>query len=720
MEKLKYVIDDDKIVELLGIENFTNKESAILELLKNAYDAQAENVDIQFKEDSIIIIDDGIGMSRDTIYDYWMHVGKSDKVYSLVDDSCSEKRILSGSKVIGRFALARLGKKVVIRSIKEGEVPVRWSTDWHDSILHDSVDDMTLFSGTRIEIYGLRDRWTEKSVKNLIDYLSVTFNDNRMNINIQPNYGKKVSYVFKNPVLGENFTTKISLCYRASDMKLYCEIENDEFLDRAKQYCSNYNLAYFSKELFMPVELLGNKDLDYSDNELESMLKNLGDFSASLYFSTKSSTKNDCEQFCYKHSNLENRYDKGIVLYRNAFSISSFEGQKDWLGINQRARKSPAAATHPTGSWRVRSNQISGTVNIDRQENKYLKDLSNRQGVEENEYFKLFVQIIILGIATFERYRQSIIRLIDKKNLNVPTTVAPIMDKLISGQIIDGISSSTKETKALVDEIKAFQKEIKDIRKGRVLSEQSYKYDVRILNVLATIGLKASSIAHEFNNDRNNINVNCQYIKEALQKYGFWDELCSKEYTKYSYKNVPLLLDRNESINKKITTFMDTMLESIEKKRFSAKKISVNEIMMNIKSYWERDYASINIDLYVDESINIKSSEDIFTVIFDNLILNSWQQNKHLNQIKIKISISVTNGHLQIIYEDFGVGLSPKYINDPMRILDVHESSREDGHGLGMWIVNNTILMTGGEVIEINGTSGFKFLFELGENHNEK
>lgn len=56
-----------------------------------------------------------------------------------------------------------------------------------------------------------------------------------------------------------------------------------------------------------------------------------------------------------------------------------------------------------------------------------------------------------------------------------------------------------------------------------------------------------------------------------------------------------------------------------------------------------------------------------------------------------------------------------KYINDPMRILEVHESSRENGHGLGMWIVHNTIRMAGGDVISIDGHNGFHFNFELGE-----
>jgi len=62
-----------------------------------------------------------------------------------------------------------------------------------------------------------------------------------------------------------------------------------------------------------------------------------------------------------------------------------------------------------------------------------------------------------------------------------------------------------------------------------------------------------------------------------------------------------------------------------------------------------------------------------------------------------------------------GKGLPPKFRFDPMRILEVHETSRRNGHGIGMWIVNNTIIGTGGEVTEINGLNGFKIEFRIGE-----
>ena len=577
-----------------------------------------------------------------------------------------------------------------------------------------ATNEENLPLGTRIEISALRDRWTEKSIKNLINYLSITCNDDRMQIKIYPNFGKGVSYIFKKPQIGKNFVTQIGLFYDASELKLYYTIKSDEFSNLAKNYCRSLDLQYFSNDVSILEELAGNTEIDSSDGELYSMLKELGNFSAELYFSLKTPTKQDVERFCYNYSALPDRYDEGVVLYRNAFSIASFDGEKDWLGLNQRSRKSPAAATHPTGAWRVRANQLSGKVEIDKKENYQLRDLANRQGLEENEYFKLFVKIITIGIAAFERYRQAIIRSIDKKNAPKPSPTTPMIDQILRGRNKE-IHLTSNETKALAQEISVVKAESKSFQDEKESTEKKYRYDVRILNVLATTGLKASSIAHELKNDRNSVSVNYQYIVDALKEYGFWEDLCSQEYTEYSYKNVPQLLSRNKAINQKIVAFMDTMLDEIEKKKFSPRSLSVNSIMENIKANWMRDYASLLINLNVDESVYFETSEDIFTAIFDNLILNSWQQNKASSQIVINISIHKVGSLLKIVYEDSGVGLPPKYINDPMRILEVHESSRENGHGLGMWIVHNTIRMTGGDVISIDGHNGFHFNFELGE-----
>lgn len=710
MERLQYIIEDKTIAELLGVQNFSTDESAVLELVKNAYDAQASFVKIFFEGNMLTIIDDGCGMDIEDIRQNWMHVGKSTKDYTTTLDN-NEVRVLAGSKGVGRFALARLGEAASVQSKKDGSPCVIWKTDWVSSTV--STDDTINDRGTRIVVKDLRAKWNKKKVENLIVFLSKTYNDTVMKIVIShPDVEKEVTPYITKLTPGTNCLARINLQYDSASQALTTEVFSDEFLDEARKYCDGIDLKYFYQRINAFDELKASDQWELSEDELKNNLIVLGDFSAEFSF-TISPTRDDVEKFLYKHHTLPCDSLKGVILYRNAFSISSYEGKKDWLGFGKRSRKSPAAATHPTGAWRVRENQMAGKVEIDKRRNSVLQDLSNRQGLDENIYYELFVEIVLAGIKEFERYRQSIIRRINVKNAPQEEKASPVSEKIVTNP--ESAATLTKEeTKQLAAEIKAYQKAHSEAQRERDNVETRYKYDVRILNVLATVGLKASSIAHEMRNDRNSIAENIDNIIDALKEYGMWDELTLPERTEKSYQNVPYLLESNKEISTKVLAFMSTMLSEIEKKQFEASWQSINDIISRIKKNWEDDYAWITISLNMDEDICYLISEDYLQVIFDNLILNSIQQNEHLSHIDISISVNPSGDMLLFSYSDNGKGLDKKYIDHPEKILEVHETTRKKGHGLGMWIVNNTVSMSGGEILRIEGTNGFSIEFTMG------
>ena len=181
MEDLKYIIDDSTIVELLGVQSFSTKESAILELVKNAFDANATELSIRITPQSIEIIDNGLGMNKKVFLNNWMHVGKSNKDYQTIDDN-GKTRILAGSKGIGRFALARLGQTIIMRSLKKGYSAIEWKTDWKKNSLEEK--ELIKQNGTAFYIKELRDKWTENEVRKLATYLGRVYNDTAMIINL--------------------------------------------------------------------------------------------------------------------------------------------------------------------------------------------------------------------------------------------------------------------------------------------------------------------------------------------------------------------------------------------------------------------------------------------------------------------------------------------------------------------------------------------------------
>ena len=708
MEELKYVIEDSTIAELLGVQNFSTDEAAILELVKNAYDANALSLQITFQDDELRFKDNGIGMNADDIKEHWMHIGKSSKDYEIVDEN-NKKRIQAGSKGVGRFALSRLGHNVCMKSKRIDSAGVIWKTDWNTSVLDENTDICD--KGTDITIIGLREKWNKKRIDNLRKYLERTYHDTSMEIRIiSDGYDKIVSEHFPEAKVGINCRSNIILKY--SQGILTTTVNSDEFENDAVKYCSGIDIKKYVKKTDIVKELKGDQITELLDEDMKSVINKIGEFSANFYFNI-TSTNDEKDRFMYKYLNTQESIESGIILYRNAFSISSYEGKKDWLGLGKRSRKSPAAASHPTGAWRVRENQMAGYVLIDKKKNAVLQDMANRQGLDENIYYQLFVEIILIGIKEFERYRQSIVRKINVKNQTEEQKATPISDRVISKPT--SVSGLTKEeAKQLATEIRGYKKEGKQYQKDKEEVEARYKYDVRILNVLATTGLKASSIAHEMKNDRNAIYDNYNNIVDALKEYGMWDELNSIENTRKSYKNVPYLLKSNDVVGKKLITFMDTMLEEIEKKQFEPRYQSIADILSAIKNVWERDYAWLNIQIIMEEDIVYQISEDILQVVFDNLILNSVQQNENTQKLIVTIVVTETNGFLKIKYSDSGKGLDDKYKSDPMKILEVHETTRTNGHGLGMWIVNNTCTMSGGEIQKIDGEEGFNIEFTIG------
>lgn len=709
MEQLRYVIEDSTIAEILGVQNFTNDESAVLELVKNAYDAKSTTISLDFFENNLIITDSGEGMSADDIKQHWMHVGKSPKAYEVVDENGC-KRVLAGEKGVGRFALARLAKRIEIYTKKENQNGVIWATDWNKSTLREDVSIVE--HGTKIFLYDLREKWTRKKVENLKTFLSKTYNASEMKISIShPEVSFTVDRYFSNPALGKDYLSRINISYDSENQILTTQVTSDEFLKEAEEYCPGIDLTRYASYSLMTDEFKSEKwELD--KQELQTRLQELGSFSGEFYFSIKPS-KIDMEKFLYKHAGFSDGFMGGVILYRNAFSISAYEGKKDWLGLGKRSRKSPAAASHPTGAWRVRENQISGKVEIDKKRNAVLRDLSNRQGLDENLYYELFVEIILTGIGEFENYRQGIIRKIDIKNNKTKEKPAPISDKILSNpKALPHLS--TDEAKQLAMEIKTYRQENTQAKKDKEDVESRYKYDVRILNVLATIGLKAASVAHELENNRNTIAENVDNIITALKEYGIWEEISTPERTEKAYKNIPYLLETNKAVSAKIIAFMNVMLSEIEKRQFEPSWQSVVDVLKSIKAMWEDDYAWLTVDIVNKDDICFCFSEDVLRVVFDNLILNTVQQNEKRKHITASIFVKEVEGGLSFEYSDDGKGLDPKYLDKPEKILVVHETTRAKGHGLGMWIVNNTVVMSGGQIDRISGHDGFEIDFTIG------
>ena len=189
---------DVNTFRLLGRELITDRITAIFELVKNCYDANAEKVTVDLFNASsnlvgrkISITDDGIGMSFEDIRDKWMVVGTNSKRTSLYSAQPFNRKFV-GEKGIGRFAVDKLGERLLIRTKQVGEkqwlnVNINWD-DYEQKISNTKPNQLLLFTdvdnkyfyedgdindhGTKLIITQIRENWTNSDLIRLYKELS--------------------------------------------------------------------------------------------------------------------------------------------------------------------------------------------------------------------------------------------------------------------------------------------------------------------------------------------------------------------------------------------------------------------------------------------------------------------------------------------------------------------------------------------------------------------
>ncbi len=703
MSKIIYKIDDKSLAHILGRENFSTAYSAILELVKNAYDAGAKKVIISILPKSITIVDDGCGMNMAKMHTAWANVGISDKGYE------SQGRVLSGSKGIGRFALARLGNSAEVISKTLGSNPVYWWTDWNDNVLEERKEGIPI--GTTIKIFSLIDVWGPKECKDLIDYLSRAKRENEMDIIIKyADVEHTVRQYFDDAAVGVNAYISLDFKVDSANKKVEFQIESDEFEDKASRYYLDHPVTGYSSEK----SILSLKMLNVDWDSLEKDIEKLGPFSGKLFFVKQSVPKANREKFLMKQA-LRSVLNDGVVLYRNAFSIDSFDGKSDWLGLGARAAASPAAISHPGLGWRVRAYQLSGYVLIDKNKNPELRDLSNRQGIEHNASFSLFREIICGILLLMEGFRQSIVHAVIPHTMETSIGIKPMAERVSKDP--EAVLSFTKQERAnLAQDIRLFREENARLEDALEDQRKRASNEARVLYALSTLGLSISESAHDFHNRRNNILSFPDSVKEALVSYGLWEEICNHPNSRYAGKSVPKIIESTRDSLLVVDHLSRRALTLIRKDSFELINVPLADYIESLLARWKSEYGSLDYEIDISKDIKIDLPKDIVNVIFDNLVLNSWQQNK--NEARIRIRISATfdqRTEVQFVYQDDGIGFkkAQRFMDDPMSILEPFETSKPNGHGLGMYIVNRAVVSAGGCINKIDGKEGFVFEFSL-------
>jgi len=753
-----------RTARLIGRENVANAEGAVIELVKNSYDADADSVTIFFSDkEELYIIDNGHGMTEEIIKSAWMTIGTDHKE---IDPFSPRKRVKSGAKGIGRFALDRLGEKVEMLTFPKGsDKAFLWKADWSDfekagtsvSDVKASLDEVkssdvpqqlsnfykdskkldSLKQGTVLKISKLRDSWNEKLLTELYESLESLVpgegvDDFSINLDAS-HFPDKYGHV--KPLLNQDFDYRINASYSNKTQKITVTVERNEFdihlLEKkfsevfidSRMVSEPYRLVDFKKGSFKKIYSVGEVINGFSDPD--NLLQNIGDFSFKLtYAKNRAPNKEDARKYPYKSFEYSARSEwlerfSGIRIFRDNFRVRPY-GEKgdDWLHLGERAALSPAGPGQRLNGYRVRPNQVYGSVHISRLQNLLFQDKSSREGIQENDTFSLFKNLLVSIIGLMERDRNVIFYSLSElyKRTDEAERVKEEAREAAERIKKERIQPSSKNWDFSEDAEKvarAFK-----VLEGEI--EEKHE-EIKILRSLASAGLITAAVAHELRGLENVLVTRNQELRSLIEPYIKETDLQGIRDAFNPY----VLLREMEQTDKNLREWLSYALMPLKRDKRKRAVIFLSEYFIGLGNTWSNLLGERKIVLDVasiDESYRVKAFHIDFDTVFNNLVINSIEsfarQKKSVDR-KIQIQCAYHDDRYRIIYSDNGAGLddslrkNPDIIFEPQITTKVDSEGKVIGTGMGMYLVKNTVEENGGLVELLEPKEGFAIAITL-------
>lgn len=760
LETLNYKISSRATI-LLGRESVSKVDGAIIELVKNTYDADALICFICFdiNNDCIYLFDNGTGMTRETIENYWMLIGTDNK---RSEYQSTRNRIKSGEKGIGRFALDRLGSKCeMYTKNEESQNLIYWETDWRNfeetgktldqikanlgflnvklksviptEILND-IDDInnkdildeviSVDTGTLLKISGLRDRWVDKEINSII---------NSMGFLIPPAEQRDYVICIKKS-LEEDYAIIENEISEEYDYRINAEFNGEKFivkLDRNEFDLNKIPSEVFELETFQnypyrhedfkrktfQFEFTISQLMNTEEVEHINFVKEIGQFKFNYIFMKLAMQEDSKETFFYKEISKKRKLwlasHGGIKIYRDHFLVRPYGDPNteayDWLGLDARRANNPAAISHPSGNWHVRNRQGQGTVLISRVTNSCILDKSSREGIIENEHFAVFRNVIKNIIAVFEKDRAYIGRgMKEYYDIINEREKTKKEGKEIASKVLDEKKNNDGENThpPNPEDVKKLAKTVQYLEEER----EELISEIKLLRSLATNGLITTSVVHDLKGINARLINRVETLDYVIQR------------------NMEGMIIRHLDDLRKSDTFLKSWItvitNQIRKDKRKRIKRDLYQTIQDIIDVMEPilSLKQIQTTLNFDENqVHKRIFVSDFESIIYNLIINSIEAFERTKVSERKISISLkTENDFTIHYSDNGSGLGDKFQN-PYDIFKFGATSKYDkdgeqiGTGLGMYIVASTAREYNAQYIitELNNGFGLDIKFPL-------
>lgn len=662
-----------RLLSLLGEQLITNEVIAVVELVKNAYDADATSVTLtlekvsNIEEGKIIIEDDGTGMTLDTILNVWLEPGtdfrkaQRDKG----EKSALYKRSFLGEKGIGRFAAHRLGNVINLTTrIKDSDVEVDVEVNWKMFDQSKHLDEVPVSwmtrkpkvfagdkHGTRIVIIDLKSAWTQNMVEELkgkLDALQAPL---------------KEKFYFEIRLVAQEFpkileTKKIALneIFGTAPYSFEGVIDKNGCLSATYHFKQD---AFPEKERSTEIkeDLRGERFL-LPQGGVRSPL--CGVFSVRFYAW-------DLDATTLKETVTRAYYDRaikpncGVRIHRDGFRVWPFgEPGNDWLNLDSRRLNNMTKC--------VSNNQIVGIVNISHDENPKLVDKTDREGIIENDPLSDFKDLVLAALNLFEIERR-------KDRIEI----ASLRDRKIRMDRTTEAIEKLREKMKKKEHIAVYEEEVKGI-------ENAYLAEVRDtidpLIVSAGIGIAYLMPAHEITLSIQNLEKILKSLQADLSRIGVRGEIAD---------TIPNML----KVTDMIRDIADGALELTRRKGESFSLHSALDFSCYIKMPTLKA-EKIQLNVIEKDKITIKGQKNLVMACLLNLLDNAtyWLSNVKEKSIQILIDHDV-NSHPRFVVSDNGPGIRKE---DLPYLGEAFWTRKTNGTGLGLFICKRAMKANDGEV----------------------
>lgn len=765
-----------RTAKLIGLENFANAEGAVIELVKNAYDADSSVCYVVFDikpsphDSAIYIIDKGFGMTGEVIENQWMTIGTDDKLQHA--QSSRTGRVKSGAKGIGRFALNRLGIETEMLTFPDDRNDgFRWVLDWRafdqpgrklsdinatlesiDNVffvkrceefqldkVNELFKDITTdkFHGTLIRISSLNDEWSQTTISNLFgtlemlipEHLSADFKLFLYSLDNPDLYGAVPSSGY------DDYDYKVSAHYTGGETNaLQVTIERNELnlslletryvrvFEQPAMKEFPFRLEDFKRGPF-------TKTISLDGYWAKESLNDIGDFDFTFYF-LKNTVNDDADSLSarkYPYNGFDSATRKrwlkkfgGVKIYRDNFRVRPYgEPGNDWLRLGERQSQSPGGAGQKMGGYRIRPNQIAGAVYISRLDNVFFNDKSNREGMQENEEFHLLKSILIRVISEFENDRNTIMYSLSQldKALNPSEARARDLSRTISREREkkneEGIHSEKTSEEILAEGY---------INLENLLEEK--ENELMILRGLASTGIVVTSFTHELKSLSNRLIPRTSSLELLLNNYIHPESLRGVDRFDNPYYHIELIKQEDQ----KLQQWLQYSLNTIRRDKRERRMVSLRDYFLSFEQLWKESLQRKSITLTINEipaDLSVRAFEMDLDSVFNNFVANSVYSLLRTEIKPKKIMVSVYRDHdfISIDFVDNGKGLDKEYQDNPNIIFNALETSTKDkygnkiGTGMGLYIAKSVVDSyrdaTIGLIPTYNNGFGIKVLFKL-------